>query len=76
LNETSIGSDNIFPHERYRREVLYYIMAICLSWSLLRLREDQMTDEDHDRHYEQQVDTFERLVDQLNIVLQQYGKHD
>lgn len=35
-----------------------------------------MTDQDEDRRHEQQVRTFDSLVDAVNAVLEQYGKHD
>lgn len=34
------------------------------------------TDEAEDHRYEQQVKIFERLVDQINALLEQYGDHD
>jgi hypothetical protein len=34
------------------------------------------TDEDEDRRYKLQVKIFERLVDQINVLLKQYGDHD
>lgn len=35
-----------------------------------------MTDENPDSRYEHQVRIFERLVDRINGVFRQYGKHD
>ena len=35
-----------------------------------------MTDQDEDRRYEQQVRVFESLVQAVNAVVEQYGKHD
>jgi hypothetical protein len=35
-----------------------------------------MTDDDQDRRYDQQVKIFESLIDQINLVLEQYGKQE
>jgi hypothetical protein len=35
-----------------------------------------MTDQDEHRRYEQQIRVFECLVQAINAVLEQYGKHD
>lgn len=35
-----------------------------------------MTDHDSERLYQQQVETFERLVHEINSVLKEYGTHD